>query len=455
MNRALGVVVLVGLLVSCLGLQGLVYAGSPSSYGAEIFLFPDHGHRGVDIWISGYNFTGGAKIYVYFDDRLIATETADWGGWFGDYVEIPPDAGPGIHTIKAVDQYGVEALASFTVTVPSLYINASTVEPLDHIRVEGSGYAAYQWYLVTVDGLVVNSFVMARGNETLDTVAVVPGLPSGTYRLGVVYVSLVTGRHVLVASKTIRVVNGYVDNQSFTKTINGIEKQIQSLQSMVNGLEDKVAGQAQTIDRLNKELEALETNTTRLQADLSLLEKQVALINEEIGVLNKTIDKLQAGIAGLADKQEKIRMELLGKLNATAEKLESIIQTLNNTLTKTTATLSSKPWINYTDTQITKLKTILNTTTARLAQLQARLNNLQQTINQLSQTTSTKEKQLETTIQALQEKLNNLTKQLTLQNKKIDILEQQAQRQYKLYIAIIAMIAIITTALTIMIKKKH
>ncbi len=70
------------------------------SYDTRIYVSPDHGHKGVDIYVYGHNFTAVSTVYIYFDEKLIGTAQTDWYGYFDTYVEIPVDAKPGTHVIK-------------------------------------------------------------------------------------------------------------------------------------------------------------------------------------------------------------------------------------------------------------------------------------------------------------------------------------------------------------------
>ncbi len=243
----------------------MLSSNATRSYSAWIYVYPDHGYKGVDVYVSGDNFAADSTVYIYFDDKLIATADTDRDGWFEEYIEIPANAAPGIHTIKAVDQSGIKAIKSFTVTIPTLYINASSAEPYSIVRATGSGYAAYQWYLVAVDDLIVNSFIMARGNETIDTCFPISPLPSGVHRVNVVYVSLATVNHIVVASRKLRIIEGYVDNFTYTSTLNKIFTGMKRLSEKLSVIQDNLEHLSMTVKEIKTGLNELVSNHTILR----------------------------------------------------------------------------------------------------------------------------------------------------------------------------------------------
>ncbi len=240
-----------------------------------------------------------------------------------------------------MDQQGLQALTTFTVTTPTLSINTSTAEPYSVIRVTGSGYAAYQWYLVAIDGLVVDSFVMARGNENLDATVSVPPLPGGEHHITIVYVSRVTGNHVAVASKTITVRNGYVDNQTFTQTINKVWTEINKLDKTTAALQDKLG-------QLSEKIRALETIQDELAANLTSLQGRLDKITGEIwgavNTINNTLTNLENLVMDLSRNQTALEKLFTEKIADTTSRLNNEITMLNNTIAVLRTTLEEKPW---------------------------------------------------------------------------------------------------------------
>lgn len=136
--------------------------------------------------------------------------------------------------------------------IPTLYINASSAEPYSIVRITGSGYAAYQWYLVAVDGLIVNSFIMARGNETIDTCFSIPPLPSGVHRVSIVYVSLVTGNHIVVAGRKLWITDGYIGNSTYTSTVNKILTGMKKLSEKLSVIQDNLEHLLTTVKEIKR-----------------------------------------------------------------------------------------------------------------------------------------------------------------------------------------------------------
>ncbi len=359
-SENLKVAFLIVLIIFALYSSSLI-SNAICTYSAWIYVCPDHGHRGVDIYISGDNFTADSIVYIYFDDKLIATAETDWDGWFGEYVEVPVNVGPGIHTIKAVDQSGVKAITSFTVIEPTLYINVSKAKPYDIIRATGSGYAAYQWYLVAVDGLIVNSFIMARGNETIDASFAVPPITSGDHYVSIIYVSLVTGNHVVVASRRLWIENGYVDNSSFTRTISRLTEKISVVQN--------------NLENISIMINKIETSISTMSANISTLrdklEEAVKEIRINIDILNQTVMNLYSLVRLLAKNETVLVQRFSGIIHNLTESITRKINVLNNTVADLESIISEMPWRNYTDTRIKEIISELAAESNAVASLRA------------------------------------------------------------------------------------
>ena len=84
---------------------------------ASIKLDPKSGRPGDTFEVTGKWFTKDKKVNIYFDALLLGKVTADSVGSFVVTV-IVPDVDPGAYTVRAEDEKGVSATATFTVKPP-------------------------------------------------------------------------------------------------------------------------------------------------------------------------------------------------------------------------------------------------------------------------------------------------------------------------------------------------
>jgi len=99
----------------------------------EIRLSPTRGLPGDEITVEGFNFTASSEITLYFDTTVLETDPATIitnaeGSFTATFVV--PEVDPGKYTVKAVDEEGLEATATFTVTIEIFEVETRATEYL-------------------------------------------------------------------------------------------------------------------------------------------------------------------------------------------------------------------------------------------------------------------------------------------------------------------------------------
>jgi hypothetical protein len=116
--RRLKIISAVLLAVSSVSIVFLTGNEAYSQVAPEpsITLSPSSGYSFVTV--SGSDFTGNYITAIYWDDEVLPTFPSSvslFGGGFEASIIVPTQTDPGRHTVTAVDDYGDDATATFTV----------------------------------------------------------------------------------------------------------------------------------------------------------------------------------------------------------------------------------------------------------------------------------------------------------------------------------------------------
>jgi hypothetical protein len=107
---------------------------------AEINLDPQAGVVGTELTIEGEGFYADKVVTLYYDDRLLGTETATATGEFSYHLTLPASTA-GEHEIRARNAEGDSAEAEFEV-VPSIFIDPTSGAAGSVLFVSGHGFSS-------------------------------------------------------------------------------------------------------------------------------------------------------------------------------------------------------------------------------------------------------------------------------------------------------------------------
>jgi len=130
------------------------------------------GLPGDKITVNGTDFTANSDVTIYFDLEEVATDTTDGVGSFTEEITIPEDAVKGAHTIKVVDEEGLEAEDTFTVTEKITIIKPRRPGASPPVYRQGETVSFY-----------VNSTLEFEGNEITLEISDPSGYPFDTLTL--------------------------------------------------------------------------------------------------------------------------------------------------------------------------------------------------------------------------------------------------------------------------------
>jgi hypothetical protein len=115
--------------------------------------------------VSGKGCRSRALVRIYLSGRRIESFDANSQGRFSELVEIPGSTDDGDHWIKAACSGHYLGVVKIVVLRSRFSVRPRTVEPGGHITVSGSGCPAKVWFVVRLDGEVVESGRTSSGGR--------------------------------------------------------------------------------------------------------------------------------------------------------------------------------------------------------------------------------------------------------------------------------------------------
>jgi len=327
----------------------------------QVMLSFASGPAGVYVQLSGAGFSPAAAVSIYFDSRPIGRAAADANGYFSIYVRVPTDASPGQHLIRAVDQYGSEGRAAFTVTQAVVQILGSQLKPGAAISISASGLGPRIPYMVKIDDLLL-AIVSSDMDGTINISISIPPLGIGIHRVRLVYpgpwwsyedmvdvggADLVLGDGVALRSELderVRELRSYIDSMRSSlygdlsalalqvKQLNStFSSEVASIYSRLNSIGDTLQRLGAWLERIGSAVEAVNRNVSQLSIELIDLRSQLTQANaslstrlaraeEMIYMLNTSIQALNKSLAETLEMLD----TALSRTKAVEEKLEDL-----------------------------------------------------------------------------------------------------------------------------------
>ena len=160
-------IAVVVILLAC-GLVGLT--GTPAVAAPLLELSPDSGAVGTTVTISGENFDSfkGDEIYIFFDGEEISASPVvvpQTGSFHLDF-NIPEDAEPGKHTIRARTEWGSTlSTSTFTVLEPEISLSTESGVVGSKLVVDGEGFYANKVVSVYYDTKILGTLTASATGE--------------------------------------------------------------------------------------------------------------------------------------------------------------------------------------------------------------------------------------------------------------------------------------------------
>jgi len=177
-------IAVVVILLDC-GLVGLT--GTPVMAAPLLELSPSSGAVGTTVTISGENFDSfkGDEIYIFFDDKEISASpiVVPQTGIFQLDFNIPEDAGPGKHTVRARAEWGSTlATNTFTVLEPEISLSTRSGSVGSKLVLDGKGFYANKVVTVYYDTKILGTLTASFTGEFSYSFNV-PGSTAGTHTI--------------------------------------------------------------------------------------------------------------------------------------------------------------------------------------------------------------------------------------------------------------------------------
>lgn len=337
----------------------------------EIILEPAFGHPGTALVVSGVWFAPEAEVCVSFDGKLLGCTLTDPAGSFQLAALVPLDVSPGPHDVRAEDETGLAAEATFYVTEPEVLVEPSEAAAGDTVLVEASGLTPRALYAVKLGPFAVEPLVLSDELGNLPPVELeVPPFVPGVYEVSVVYLDAqlrVEGAPPIeVTSAELVVTSGAAP----TERLEALQEAIAELERGVRELSANVSSLREELGKLSANLSArlaeLEELAGRLGSALQSLNASVASLDEEllalaselraaleglraelveanatvramVAELSEEVGSLRSKLLGLASELSELREESRGAVSL----LESRVEELGATLAGLEAELGS------------------------------------------------------------------------------------------------------------------
>ena len=155
----------------------------PAGY---ISLTPKSGVPGREVTVVGYNFTADRPVDIYFytngDSEPVGGDLTDDDGYFQMVFDVP-ESYAGRHTVRAEDDQGIYAEATFTVT-PGLTVSPETGPAGTNVTVEGQGFGSSESGIgIYFNGELTKEDIEADVNGSWTETFRIPPSPRGSHRI--------------------------------------------------------------------------------------------------------------------------------------------------------------------------------------------------------------------------------------------------------------------------------
>ena len=388
---------------------------------------PDRGHAGSIVLVYGSGFTPYSNITIYFDAGVVGETVADDYGGFYTYIQVPLDAVPGQHIIRAEDSFGLEKSTEFLVTQPRIAVSPSSGAIETRVSISVEGLTPYEAYIVKFDDITLYPYLLSDGEGTISIEATIPAATKGDHYIRIIYAPAFWGflvEPIEVVKARFEITNGVAttkDIQELRDLINGLDSKIddvnETLYSLVLELKNNIISVNQSLTNyIDEQIGMLRDTVNDLAANIKSL---AVMLDEFEGEARENITLLQNHLALLMNRVDDINSTILNALDLISV-LESKIMSLNESFSAAASDLLSR---------IKQLRTGLSQVSSTLDTLSSKLDELEKS---LGDTRSELETRIQDTAASLSGGLDKLKNSVRQENQKllqrIKELEQQLNK---------------------------
>jgi hypothetical protein len=327
--------------------QTVTWASEPLPLAPPtISIDPNSGSVGTTVRVNGSGFSRNFPVTVKFDDTPIATAETDLNGSFVAVFNAPT-AEFGAHRIKALDEYGAYAEATYDITwVATSEVNVLAVE-VDVGRIHFRGEAAEFYILTTINGLPVNItnigatiFKPDTTKEDLTAETKATGLYLITYEI---QADALNGAYTLKVDADINGVNGG-SLRSFlvSSTLTNWNAALVAFEDGIATIQTQVGMIKMNVTSVNAKIDAVQGDIAVIKTDIGEVRAYVAYVNSIVEKSNVTLVAIQGDIAVLKTEIGEIR-GMITSVQGDVATIETVVGQLKVALSSSEGTSGVQP----------------------------------------------------------------------------------------------------------------
>jgi phage shock protein A len=326
---------------------------TPVSANQSVYIWPSKGHQGSIVYVYGSGFTPNKDVTIYFDETPIATRITDENGRFWGDVQIPLEASPGDHVIKARDAEGKEAAARFKVTAPKFILNPSSgpMESLVEVRI--SGLTPHHEYSVLFDNIQLHVIdviegrsivygLMADDNGMLEFKVIIPAATKGVHNITLDYLNpywVWWWGEQEFKPVVFKIPFNVTIGAASTSDILDVLTRISNLESRVSSLKrdlenmkvELLKAMNVTEEKLRSEIKEQARIVDELLARTEMLNKTLRAFEARLGDVNMTLSTGLNAISRKIEEQESLIAKLEEEKNTLKSNIEKLVGDLEST----------------------------------------------------------------------------------------------------------------------------
>jgi subtilisin family serine protease len=294
----------------------------------SISVSPNSGPVGTKVTVNGSGFALDSQVTVKFDDTPMATTKTDANGSFVAVFNVPT-AETGTHLIKALDESGNYANATYTITwVPTGEVTLLAVE-VDVGLVHFRGEVAEFYVLTAINGVPVNVTSISveihkpdRTTEVLTAERKATGLYLITYTIPT---DAPTGTYTLTVEANVDGVNG-ASLGSFL-----VSPTLADWNAVLVAIENSIATIQTDVNTIKMNLTSVDAEISAVQGDIVIIRTDIGEIKADVAYVRSVIENTSATLVAIQGDVAVVKTDI-GEIRGLITSIQGDVATIETDL---------------------------------------------------------------------------------------------------------------------------